>query len=846
MDWKLSYKQEYSRADAAVKAFFWSVSVLLCFYSSLWMAQDIFPDWQLSGRAQAWACMLAVLICVLYEAVLPLLRRLQVPAALAVPAAFGGACLRYAKPRQVDLEDGACALAAQFLEKFNRHMKTSYVIWAGKKEYAGMALAFWMLVLVIGVLILALLAERRMLLLLLPAAVLGAELVTGYVPEQRGMALFFLALLLVHADGWNGRKLALHMRADRGHMHRAAWHARLLPALCLCAAAALMLAGGGFLSQATSVKLMEKSPDVIQFQRQTERNVSDFMGAFFARRQERVSNQSPQYTGKEMMKVTLSSEPLGDVLLRGCYSTDYRGGNWICSQSKFQQECARAGFHEKDVQEKLLQVQYDSCRQYLESQSSGIDSYLSSVYYGQDEFEYKIEHTGIRTRYAYIPYAVDYKGSQGKEQVTGDVALQKAWGQTSFAYRGWNGFYMNWALAGTDGEPDEMLAWYERFALDAYLDVPENMPSFQEYLDFVMDGASRAEWQYFYETSVYGGEQNFYRLAMASLVSAYLGTYQTYSMNLDTLPPGEDPVRYFLMQSRKGYCVHFASAAALFLRQMGIPARFVSGYAARMDDFQKKGSVYQASVKDWDAHAWIEVYMDGMGWVPVDVTPGRNRRPDDTDAAGGTGQGNTGTDSTHTDAVEEKDNAGDTQADDKPPETGENGEKEDKHAQKPKGGTGNSIFRRWQEALAGFFQTGELEEGTAAWRIFILLSAALLLLVPLLLVLLIVRSLMQFYLMLPQREISAGKRSRAVMRINRRIYRRLYLRGKIRRSMRSDAQYEQALKTVYHQIPPEDWEHFMQAARAVAFSGKEAPEADAGFCYRIYRSLPHAVRYKMR
>ena len=60
MDWKLSYKQEYSRADAAVKAFFWSVSVLLCFYSSLWMAQDIFPDWQLSGRAQAWACMLAV------------------------------------------------------------------------------------------------------------------------------------------------------------------------------------------------------------------------------------------------------------------------------------------------------------------------------------------------------------------------------------------------------------------------------------------------------------------------------------------------------------------------------------------------------------------------------------------------------------------------------------------------------------------------------------------------------------------------------------------------------------------------------------------------------------------
>ena len=72
---------------------------------------------------------------------------------------------------------------------------------------------------------------------------------------------------------------------------------------------------------------------------------------------------------------------------------------------------------------------------------------------------------------------------------------------------------------------------------------------------------------------------------------------------------------WFLTESHRGYCMHFASAAVLLLRSMGVPARYVSGFVA---DVPASGRV---NVPDSAAHAWVEVYIDGYGWEPVEVTP---------------------------------------------------------------------------------------------------------------------------------------------------------------------------------------------------------------------------------
>ena len=93
----------------------------------------------------------------------------------------------------------------------------------------------------------------------------------------------------------------------------------------------------------------------------------------------------------------------------------------------------------------------------------------------------------------------------------------------------------------------------------------------------------------------------------------------SYEVYTPPTPEGEDYVRYFLTESREGYCMHFASTAVLLFRALGVPARYVSGYSINIDSSQKDAWL---DVTDKDAHAWAEVYIDKIGWVPVDVTPG--------------------------------------------------------------------------------------------------------------------------------------------------------------------------------------------------------------------------------
>lgn len=90
---------------------------------------------------------------------------------------------------------------------------------------------------------------------------------------------------------------------------------------------------------------------------------------------------------------------------------------------------------------------------------------------------------------------------------------------------------------------------------------------------------------------------------------------QSGDYDIDTPPyPREDAAIYFLTQSRRGYCIHFATAAAVLYRAAGIPARVTDGFlvSARSGE--------SVDVRQADEHAWVEVYIDGLGWVPVEVT----------------------------------------------------------------------------------------------------------------------------------------------------------------------------------------------------------------------------------
>lgn len=83
-----------------------------------------------------------------------------------------------------------------------------------------------------------------------------------------------------------------------------------------------------------------------------------------------------------------------------------------------------------------------------------------------------------------------------------------------------------------------------------------------------------------------------------------------------------DPIEQFLFTAQNGYCVQYATALALMCRSLGIPARYVEGFTASgFKSIYGPGS-FRAStpVKDSDAHAWVEVYIENYGWITVEAT----------------------------------------------------------------------------------------------------------------------------------------------------------------------------------------------------------------------------------
>ena len=108
--------------------------------------------------------------------------------------------------------------------------------------------------------------------------------------------------------------------------------------------------------------------------------------------------------------------------------------------------------------------------------------------------------------------------------------------------------------------------------------------------------------------------ENDYEKVVA--IQDYLRNNYQYTLSPSRVPEGRDFVEWFLNEDRRGYCTYYATSMTVMLRSLGIPARYVEGFVMPENH---NDTIY--TITSRHAHAWVEVYFQGFGWLIFEPTP---------------------------------------------------------------------------------------------------------------------------------------------------------------------------------------------------------------------------------
>ena len=161
----------------------------------------------------------------------------------------------------------------------------------------------------------------------------------------------------------------------------------------------------------------------------------------------------------------------------------------------------------------------------------------------------------------------------------------------SYDYLSDNGAY----IKGLAAASDEEIA-YRAFVKQNYLSVPD---STRAYLD-----------RYITENGINRGSATL----IGDVAEVVKNSAEYKYMFPAELNEADDLVVAFLRDIKQGVCRHYAAAATLIYRTLGYPARYTNGYVGNT------AAGKWVDIKAKNAHAWVEVYIDGVGWIPVEVT----------------------------------------------------------------------------------------------------------------------------------------------------------------------------------------------------------------------------------
>lgn len=306
------------------------------------------------------------------------------------------------------------------------------------------------------------------------------------------------------------------------------------------------------------------------------------------------NKSSVSYKGSTDLTITAddSARPLDNIYLKGYVASVYDGKGWdaLDKNSYNQNSDLFELFKMSNVlyPQNMLYNNYGLYRSFL---SSSMDS----------EFTMTIEAKFQNTKYNYTPYnSVPQKNVTYINDTLIELDNKSKYSFNVSIYQDFNHVFGEDISYFADSE-------YSDFVYENYLNVPDNKYTQELYNTFIDENVNQRD-----------------VASQLKRIKNILSENAEYTLEPGRTPTGTDFVNYFLLENHKGYCVHFATAGVILARMSGIPARYAEGYVVLTDDFSAENLMddgYKIEIKDNRAHAWAEIYVDGIGWIPYEFTP---------------------------------------------------------------------------------------------------------------------------------------------------------------------------------------------------------------------------------
>lgn len=312
---------------------------------------------------------------------------------------------------------------------------------------------------------------------------------------------------------------------------------------------------------------------------------------------------------KERLKLTMSQPQ--ELYLRGFVGGSYEKGKWNALRSSEYQDGYDGIFQWMEEKDFSPVLQYGMYQELTDKEQG----------YRSDVVQVEVKNTGASRKYLYLPAtAIRWNGLWGKEIRDRQVVSQGIWGTEQYGFTmvseapmAESAVAAGWLENASGQKEKEYLdteSVYHAFVEDNYCTVSDEMRSLIEETFFKEGEFSKEK------------EGNFNEVT--SQIRRVLRSRMWYSTVLGEVPQGKDPTEWFLTDLKIGNAMYFASAAVFAYRTAGFPARYVEGYHFSEADagFAEMRNETEITLTSRNAHAWVEVYIAGSGWLPVEVVPG--------------------------------------------------------------------------------------------------------------------------------------------------------------------------------------------------------------------------------